>query len=85
MVIFKNKEDSLYTGKTLHNLALYYYHNGNTDKAIETFSDAINWIAELDDNLKSMSLNMLGNIWAVDLEDEKKSPLLLQTKFSTKS
>jgi signal transduction histidine kinase len=70
---FQKQIDSLYAGKTLHNLALYYYHNGNTDKAIETYSEAITWIADLDDKSKSKSLNMLGNIWAVDLANEKKA------------
>lgn len=86
---FQKQSDSLYAGKTLHNLALYYYHNGEIDKAIETYSNAINWISDLDDNLKSMSLNMLGNIWAVDLLDEKKAlsyykqSLVLKLKSAT--
>jgi signal transduction histidine kinase len=70
---FQKKNDSLYAAKTLHNLALFYYHDENTDKAIKTYSDAINWISNLDDNLKSKSLNMLGNIWAVILENEEKA------------
>ncbi|MDN4164450.1 sensor histidine kinase [Cytophagales bacterium LB-30] len=70
---FKEQKDSLYAGKMLHGLALYNYHDGNTDKAIQGFSDAIAWVGQLDDNLKSKSLNMIGNIWAVDLADERKA------------
>ncbi|QSE97700.1 ATP-binding protein [Fulvivirga lutea] len=70
---FMQQKDSVYAAKTLHNLALYYYHNNNLQKAIDLLSQSVGWIGNKDDFQKAISYNQLGNIWADDLGDERKA------------
>ncbi len=70
---FVNQKDSIYAAKNMHNLSLYYYHASEVQKAIDLLSQAISWIGNKDDFQKAISYNQLGNIWAVDLGDERKA------------
>lgn len=70
---FINQKDSIYAAKNMHNLSLYYYHNSEVQRAIDLLGQAISWIGNKDNFQKAISYNQLGNIWAVDLGDERKA------------
>lgn len=65
--------DSVGAAINLNNLALYLYHAGESSKAIEMYTYAIQWVGGHDDMLKAKMYNQLGNIWADDLQNEEKA------------
>jgi signal transduction histidine kinase len=70
---FQQENDTLEMGKTLNNLALTYYRNQQTDKAIEIYLRSIELLGNDYPDVTSKAYNQLGNIWAMDLHDERKA------------
>ncbi len=70
---FQQENDTLEMGKTLNNLALNYYRNQQTDKAIEVYLRSIELLGNRYPDVTSKAYNQLGNIWAMDLDDERKA------------
>lgn len=70
---FKKQNDTAYVINTLNLLALSHYHNGNIEKTLTLYSEAIDWAGTSNDFLKAKCYNQLGNIWADDLNDENKA------------
>lgn len=70
---FVAQNDSISASKNFSDLALFQYHNGQIQQAVEGYSKALAWIGSHDASAKAKIFNQLGNIWADELKDENKA------------
>lgn len=70
---FVEKKDSNKVVDLANNLALYYYHQGDVQRSIKLYNQTIAWAGNKRKDVAAKCYNQLGNIWAIDLGNEKKA------------
>lgn len=70
---YEHQNDSLQIAFVLHNMAFGYYHSGKVKEALDCHTKEIAYLGDKDNALLARAYNQLGNIWAVDLNDNWKA------------
>ncbi len=78
------QKDSVQMGHVYHNLAFSHYNLGKTQQAVQYYTREVEVLGNKDSAQLARAYNQLGNIWADDLEDDRKALYYYQQSLALK-